>query len=103
MPPGPLAVGLGAGLAVLELATAAITIVLVMRFGLFTLLVSMIYMTLLAGFVTTYYFAAWYRHGGALVLLALTAISIHAFRIALAGRRVFSASFLEEGAGSSRA
>ena len=43
----------------IELATAAITIVLVMRFGLFPLLVSMIYMTVLV-FVTTYNFSAWY-------------------------------------------
>ena len=62
---GALAVGLGVGIALLELATAAITIVLVMRFGLFPLLVSMIYMTMLA-FVTTYDFSAWYGRGGAL-------------------------------------
>ena len=51
-----LTVGLGVAGAVIELVAAAITIVLVMRFGLFTLIVSMIYVTVPV-FVMTYDFS----------------------------------------------
>jgi ABC-type Mn2+/Zn2+ transport system permease subunit len=73
-----------------------ITIVILMRFGLFCLMVSFTTLDVLHYLVNSIQLSQWYAAPTILGVLVVLALAVYGFRVSLAGRPVFSGAALDE-------
>jgi len=72
------------------LVTAAIVVFILLRFGILALLFAYVFSDLILAAPFTFDFSRWYAARGAFVLVLIVAAWLWGFRLALAGRPVFS-------------
>ena len=78
------------------LVTYLLLTVVLLRFGLFPLVVSAFINPLLDHSPLTMDAASWYAPNSWLVLAVVTGLAVYAFRVALAGRPMLSGAFFNE-------
>jgi hypothetical protein len=74
----------------------ALSLIVLIRFGLFALFVFNVYWSLLSFFPVTLDFSRWYIGRSLLLLLILIGVAVYGFRAALAGRAAFNMARLED-------
>lgn len=76
--------------------SAAVNLVVLMRFVLVALMASCLFSFLFSLFPITPQPSAWYAPSGYVALAVVLAVLLYGFRIALAGRPLFGAALLED-------
>ena len=80
----------------MALVVAALSIIVLLRFGLLALTAAQFIFLLLVSFPFTLNFSLWYAGRSMFAMLIILALAFFGFRIALAGRPVFGSAALDE-------
>ena len=78
------------------LIVVALSLIVLIRFGLLALFVFNLYLSLLSLLPVTLDFSRWYIGRSLLLLLILIGLAVYGFRAALAGRPAFNIAGLED-------